>query len=80
MFIVTAVPERSTDRYGERAQRYVYAEAGHATQNLLLQATSLGLAAVVIGAFDDEWVRGILALDTGETPVYLVPVGRPKPR
>jgi len=66
---------RTGAKYGGRAERYVSLEAGHATQNILLEATALGLAAVPIGAFDDDGVRGALGLPGNATPLYLVPVG-----
>lgn len=76
--VVTGVVARTAARYGvARAQRYVSLEAGHATQNLLLQAVALGLGAVPIGAFDDAAVASVLGLPAGESPLYLVPVGRP---
>jgi nitroreductase len=55
----------------------VYLEAGHATQNLLLQATALGLAAVPLGDFVDEWVARGTPLPEELSPIYLVPVGYP---
>ncbi len=76
--VVTAVPARTEARYGpERAMRYAHLEAGHAAQNLLLEATALGLGAVPVGAFDDAAVGSLLGLTAGEVPVYLVPVGHP---
>jgi nitroreductase len=48
-------------------------EAGHAAQNLLLQATALGLGAVAVGAFDDKHLGRLLPSDV--QPLYLVPVG-----
>ncbi len=75
IFIVTAYVER-TARYGERATRYVHIEAGHAAQNLLLQATASGLAAVPVGAFDDQKVHDVLTLPPDCRVVYLIPVGR----
>jgi SagB-type dehydrogenase family enzyme len=73
---VIVVPDRTAATYGDRARRYVDLEAGHATQNLLLQAVALDLAAVTIGAFDDRAVTSVLDLASGHEPRYLVPVGR----
>lgn len=73
---IAAVFERTAARYGERGERYVHMEAGHAAQNLLLQATALGLGAAPVGAFSDTLVSRLLRLPDGETPLYLIPVGR----
>ena len=74
--VFTAVYERTTDRYGERGIRYVHMEVGHAAQNVYLQAVSLKLGTVVIGAFDDDRVAEILKLSADEVPLYIMPVGR----
>jgi SagB-type dehydrogenase family enzyme len=74
-FAITATPGDLAARYGRRAYRYCFLEAGHAAQNLLLQATALGLGAVPVGAFDDEQVSKVLQLSSDTRPVYLVPVG-----
>jgi len=66
---------RTTGRYGERGIRYVYMEAGHAAQNVHLQAESLGLGCVAVGAFDDESVSKVLELPSHLEPLYMVPVG-----
>ena len=43
VFVLTAVYERTAQKYGtERGPRYVHLEAGHAAQNLLLEAVVLG--------------------------------------
>lgn len=73
---IAAVYERTTARYGMRGERYVHMEAGHAAQNLLLQAAALGLGARPVGAFNDADVSRLLHLPGGEKPLYLVPVGR----
>jgi nitroreductase len=52
-------------------------EAGHAAQNMLLQATALGLAAVPVGGFDPAEVARLLALPAGHEVLYLIPVGEP---
>jgi SagB-type dehydrogenase family enzyme len=78
VFVIAAVYERTAAKYGSRAERYVHLEAGHAAQNLLLQAVSLDLGAVPIGAFDDERLHRALELPRDHRPIYLVPVGHPR--
>ncbi len=78
VFLITAVYERTEKKYGkERSPRYVHLEAGHAAQNLLLQAVALGLGAVPIGAFYDDQVKTAVSLPAGQQPLYLIPVGHP---
>ena len=76
MIVITAVYERTTGRYGERGIRYVHMEAGHAAQNLYLQATAMELGTVVVGAFQDDQVAEMLQLPQEERPLYLIPVGK----
>jgi SagB-type dehydrogenase family enzyme len=76
-FVICAVYERTTARYGERGRiRYVHMEAGHVGENLYLQAEALGLATVAIGAFYDEQVSAILGAPEDHRPLYIYPVGR----
>jgi SagB-type dehydrogenase family enzyme len=77
IFVMTAIFQRTARKYGDRAVRYVQLEAGHAAENLLLQAVALGLGAVVVGAFYDEQVAAALRLPEDEEPLYLIPVGHP---
>lgn len=74
--VFTAVPERTTSKYGDRGIRYVHMEAGHAAQNVYLQAETLGLGVTVIGAFDDDRVHEIVAASAQEQPLYVISVGR----
>lgn len=78
VFVITAVFARTAGKYGERAPRYVWLEAGHAAQNLLLQAVALNLGAVPIGAFYDDQVQAALELPPDHEPLYLIPVGEPR--
>jgi putative hydrolase of the HAD superfamily len=75
----SAIYEHLSPKYGEdRSRRYAHMEAGHAAQNLLLQAAALGLAAVPAGAFTDDRVKKVLQLPAGQHPLYLIPVGHQK--
>ena len=71
--VVTAVFERTRARYGARTERYVHMEAGHVGENIMLQATALGLGTVPVGAFNDAEVKKVLEIE--EEPLYLFPVG-----
>jgi len=73
--VFTADFSRTTNHYGKRGIRYVYMEAGHAAQNVYLQAESMGLGAVAIGAFEDAFVSKALSLPSELEPVYIVTVG-----
>lgn len=76
VLVLSGVVARTARRYGDRAERYVHFEAGHAAQNVLLEAEALGLGAVPIGAFDDVAVSRAAEVERGATPLYLIPVGR----
>jgi SagB-type dehydrogenase family enzyme len=79
ILVVTAVFSRTEAKYGHaRSPRYVHMEAGHAAQNVLLQAVSLNLGAVPIGAFEDMRVQEVLGLPADHEPLYLIPVGHPR--
>ena len=78
VIVFSAVYERTAEKYGERGERYVHLETGHAAQNVYLQAISLGLGTVVIGAFDDKEVKKIVNMQDDEQPLYIMPVGRNK--
>ena len=75
VIVYTGVLARTARRYGDRAERYVWMEVGHAAQNVSLQAVSLGLGSVVVGAFHDDSVANLLNLSAGERPLYIQPVG-----
>lgn len=79
VFLIAAVYDRTEAKYGkERSPRYVHLEAGHAAENLLLQAVALDLGAVPIGAFIDDEVQEVLSLPEDHQPLYLIPVGHPR--
>tara|TARA_B100000315_G_scaffold222250_1_gene226192 strand:- start:4419 stop:5231 length:813 start_codon:yes stop_codon:yes gene_type:complete len=75
-FVLTSVFDRLRHKYGERGYRYAYMEAGHISQNIYLQATSLGLGSVAIGAFLDEEINKLIGIDGhNEAAIYIHAVG-----
>jgi SagB-type dehydrogenase family enzyme len=75
-FVLAAVFDRIRHKYGERGFRYTYMEAGHISQNIALQAVSLGLGSVPVGAFLDKKVNELIGVDgRREAVVYLHAVG-----
>ncbi|MDI6890338.1 MAG: SagB/ThcOx family dehydrogenase [Thermodesulfovibrionales bacterium] len=76
VIVFSAVYERTTQKYGKRGLRYVHIEAGHAAQNVCLQAVSLNLGIVVVGAFDNEEVKSIINMTPKEEPLVIMPIGR----
>jgi SagB-type dehydrogenase family enzyme len=59
VIVFAAVYERTTAKYGSRGVSFVRMEAAHASQNVYLQAASLGLGTVAVGAFDEAEIRRI---------------------
>ena len=74
--VLVAYYGRTTDRYGERGERYVHMEAGHMAQNVSLQVEALNLSTVIIGAFDDNEVASLLGEEGA--PMLIMPLGRGK--
>lgn len=77
VFVFAADPSRMGGRMPELAERWIDLEVGHAAQNLLLQATALGLGGVPVGAFDAAAVGELIQLPEGQQVRYLIPVGEP---
>jgi SagB-type dehydrogenase family enzyme len=76
VIVIAAIYERTTVKYGERGVQYIHIEVGCASENIALQAVSLDLGTVVIGAFRDDQVREVLQMGVNERPLGLMPVGR----
>jgi len=75
VIVLAAVYERTTRKYGKRGIRYAHIEVGNVSQNIYLQAVSLNLGTVVVGAFDDEQVKKVMQMETDEEPLCVMPVG-----
>lgn len=80
VIVWTAIFQRSRWKYGQRAYRYIYLDAGHMGENLALAATGIGLGTCQVGALFDEEVNRIIGVDgTEESVVYMSVVGKPHP-
>ncbi len=76
VFIWTGVLNRAQWKYRERAIRYLFLDAGHICQNLMLAATALNLGVCPVGAFFDEEVERLVQADgVEEVALYLASVG-----
>lgn len=85
--VACAQPVLSSARYGKRGRElYCIQDTAAAVENILLAATSFGLASCWVGAFDEQAVARVLELEPEYRPVALVPIGysrqhsSPRPR
>jgi SagB-type dehydrogenase family enzyme len=76
--VICAIYQRTCMHYGRRGERYVHMEVGHAGENISLQAVALGLATVMVGAFNDEQVSAVMGLAKEVKPLYIIPLGKPR--
>lgn len=77
ILVLTAVTDRTARKYGRRAPRYVHMEAGHAAQNVYLQAAALELGTCMVGAFHDARLKQVLELPAEAEVLAIMPVGHP---
>ena len=73
--VITAEYNRICIKYGERGIRYAMIEAGHIGQNIFLQAEAMGLAAGIVGAFQDKKVIKSMNIPENHNPLLIMPVG-----
>jgi SagB-type dehydrogenase family enzyme len=76
VIVLAGVYERTSFKYGERAERYVHIEVGSIAENVYLQGMTLGIGTVIIGAFKDEEVKNTLLLPEDEHPLAIMPLGK----
>jgi SagB-type dehydrogenase family enzyme len=74
--VMAGVYERTSFKYGERAERYVHIEVGSIAENVYLQGITLGMGTVIIGAFNDKEVKSVLQLPEDEHPLAIMPLGK----
>ena len=72
----SGVLRRNMAKYGHRGMRYIFMDVGHICQNLLLAAEGFGLSACPVGAYFDEEINDLFALDAEEESIiYLASLG-----
>jgi len=78
VIVFTGIRERVAVKYGAVADTYIAMEAGHISENILLESVSLGLGAVPLGGFDKYALEELLGMkDTEESVLYLNCIGKP---
>ncbi len=76
VIVYTGIPSRIDDATKSRAYRYLYLEAGAASQCAMLAAISLGLVATARAEFYDDELARLLQLDGhSEFPLSVVTIG-----
>lgn len=74
--VITAVPGRSAIKYANKSLRYLFIEAGHLGQNILLLAEKYKVNTCPIGGFYEDKLNKLLRIDrTSEKAIYSIAIG-----
>lgn len=75
--IITGNYQKMINSYKDErlSTRFVDMEAGHAGQNIYLEAEARNLATVALGSFNDDQVHQVLNLPNNERILYIYPAG-----
>lgn len=75
--IITGNYQKMINSYKDErlSTRFVDMEAGHAGQNIYLEAEARNLATVALGSFNDDRVHQVLNLPNDERILYIYPAG-----
>ena len=77
MIVIGGVFARTMAKYREQGTQYVWMEAGNSSQNVFLQAESLGLKIATVGAFQStQFLATAAKLPTGVIPLLVMPAGK----
>jgi len=79
LIVVCAEPGKADRYYGLRGERlYSIQNCAAAIQNMLLEATSLGLGSRWVGAFDEDALKSLLGIPEEIRPQAIVAIGYTK--
>lgn len=74
--IILGEPEKGQRFYGDRGENlYTAQNCAAAAQNMMLEATNLGLASCWVGAFEEEKIRRTCGIPKDVTPYAIVVIG-----
>ena len=77
VLLISAVFQRTMQKYKDFGYRLILFEAGHLGQNISLVATNLGLKCCAIGGGDEDKINSLLDLDgESETVIYFFSLGK----
>jgi len=76
IFVVSAVPFRSEWKYGGRALRYCYLDAGHQIGAVGAAATLLGQDATILSDFDADCLNAVMGFSDEELSCAVIAVGK----
>ena len=75
--IWTSIARRTLAKYGDRGGRYIFLDAGHICQNVLIAAEALSFGSCPVAAFYDQDVNNLLDIDgVEETAIYGASIGK----
>ncbi|HWA51792.1 MAG TPA: SagB/ThcOx family dehydrogenase [Patescibacteria group bacterium] len=76
LIVVSAVFERTDNKYGDRGLRHIFTEYGHYAQNIYLISQELGLGSCSIGGFIDDGLNKLLDFDPiDESVIGVIAIG-----
>ncbi len=75
--VIAGSVRKVATKYGNKAERFMLLEAGHVAENIQLQAVTLGLGSVPVGAFETKNVARVCGLPGNLEPLLIVCVGHP---
>jgi SagB-type dehydrogenase family enzyme len=80
MFVISGIPSRSTEKYGERGYMFMLVEVGCLLQSLQLGTAQHGLGSRIYGGFQADQVSALLGLADrpDEWVLMSLAVGRPQ--
>jgi SagB-type dehydrogenase family enzyme len=75
--VIAGSVKKLSAKYGSKASRFMLLEAGHISENILLEAAAMGLASLPVGDFEIKNVARACELTSDQEPLLIVSIGFP---